>query len=127
MTGYRCWEEALEKDEFSAAVIASPAPWHIPTAQALTDRGLDLLIEKPLSLNTDGVSWLAETIEKQGTRVTVGFVYRRFPRCNTCARRSYRENLAASCKFKCFPDNTFPFTAPPTARFTMPIRPKEAD
>ncbi len=79
VNGYACWEEALQKEDFSAAVIASPAAWHIPTAQALTERGLDLLIEKPLSLNTVGVSRLAETIEKKGTRVTVGFIYRGLP------------------------------------------------
>jgi predicted dehydrogenase len=79
VSGYRCWEEALEKETFNTAVIASPAPWHIPTAQALTERGLDLLIEKPLSLSTDGVSHLAETIEKNATRVTVGFIYRALP------------------------------------------------
>ncbi len=77
--GYVSWEEALCRQEFSAAVIASPAPWHISTAQALTDRGLDLLIEKPLSLSMDGVCGLVEAIEKQRTRVTVGFVYRALP------------------------------------------------
>ena len=79
VNGYVSWEEALENEVFSAAVIASPAPWHIPTAQALTERGLDLLIEKPLSLSSDGVTELAETIEKNGTRVTVGFIYRALP------------------------------------------------
>jgi predicted dehydrogenase len=79
VNGYRCWEEALREEKFSAAVIASPAPFHVPTAQALTEGGLDLLIEKPLSLTSDGLARLAETIEMQGTRVTVGFVYRALP------------------------------------------------
>lgn len=77
--GFHSWEEAIAKHKFSAAVIASPAPWHIPTAQALTDRGLDLLIEKPLSLDTDGVSQLADSVDQQGTRVSLGFTYRVFP------------------------------------------------
>ncbi len=79
VNGYRSWEEALRNENFSAAVIASPAPCHIPTAQALTDLGLDLLIEKPLSLSLDGVSQLAETVQRTGTRVRVGFVYRALP------------------------------------------------
>ena len=79
VTGYDSWESALEEETFSAAVIASPAPYHIPTAQALAERGIDLLIEKPLSLNTDGISQLVETIEKNKTRVTVGYVYRALP------------------------------------------------
>ena len=79
VTGYDSWESAFEEETFSAAVIASPAPYHIPTAQALAERGIDLLIEKPLSLNTDGISQLVETIEKNKTRVTVGYVYRALP------------------------------------------------
>lgn len=79
VNGYRSWKEALQTENFSAAVIAAPAPSHIPTAQALTERGLDLLIEKPLSLNMDGVDQLSDTVEHKGTRVTVGFMYRAFP------------------------------------------------
>ncbi len=79
VTRYDSWESAFEEETFSAAVIASPAPYHIPTAQALAERGIDLLIEKPLSLNTDGISQLVETIEKNKTRVTVGYVYRALP------------------------------------------------
>ncbi|MEC5128617.1 Gfo/Idh/MocA family oxidoreductase [Verrucomicrobiales bacterium BCK34] len=77
--GYDSWEGALEAETLSAAVIASPAPWHIPTAQALSGRGIDLLIEKPLSLNTGGIAELVETIEKYKTRVAVGYVYRALP------------------------------------------------
>ena len=79
VTGFESWETALEAEDFSAAVIASPAPFHIPTAQALAERGIDLLIEKPLSLNTEGISQLVETIEENNTRVTVGYVYRALP------------------------------------------------
>ncbi|QDV83681.1 Gfo/Idh/MocA family protein [Planctomycetes bacterium TBK1r] len=79
VNGYESWEQALADERFSAAVIASPAPWHIPTAQALTDRGVHLLIEKPLSLNTDGVSQLSDSIKHHGTRVSIGFVYRSLP------------------------------------------------
>ena len=79
VNGYESWEQALADERFSAAVIASPAPWHIPTAQDLTDRGVHLLIEKPLSLNTDGVSQLSDSIRCHETRVSVGFVYRSLP------------------------------------------------
>lgn len=79
VTGYRGWEEAVASEEFSAAVIASPAPWHVSTAQALTDRGLDLLIEKPLGLNLDGIDQLAESVKQRGNHVGVGFTYRAFP------------------------------------------------
>lgn len=79
VTGFPSWEEALEADDFDAAVIASPAPWHIPLAQALTERGLDLLIEKPLSLDLEGIDRLVATIAERGTHVAVGFNLRALP------------------------------------------------
>lgn len=79
VSGYSSWEESFDQEEFSAALIASPAPFHIPTAQALAERGIDLLIEKPLSLSMEGISRLVETVEQTGNRVAVGFVYRALP------------------------------------------------
>ncbi|WP_417735942.1 Gfo/Idh/MocA family protein [Rosistilla oblonga] len=79
INGYPSWEQALENEPLSAAVIASPAPMHIPMARGLADRGLDLLIEKPLSLKTDGISELLETVQQKKLRVGVGFVYRALP------------------------------------------------
>ena len=38
------------------AVIASPAPFHITTAQVLAEAGINLLIEKPLSISLRGVA-----------------------------------------------------------------------
>src|SRR5687767_7016223 len=45
-------------DQHHAAVVATPAPLHVPIASRLAAAGLHLLIEKPLSLTTDGVDEL---------------------------------------------------------------------
>lgn len=79
VNGYGSWDEAVGRENFSAAVIASPAPFHIPTAQTLTERGMDLLIEKPLSVSIDGVQDLLDSVRRIGNRVAVGFVYRALP------------------------------------------------
>jgi len=55
------------------AVIASPAPFHIPTAQALAEVGVHLLIEKPLSASLNGVMQLLETCQKQSTVLLTGY------------------------------------------------------
>jgi len=55
------------------AVIANPAPFHIPVAQRLADVGVYLLIEKPLSSSLDGVTHLIETCQKQGTVLLTGY------------------------------------------------------
>jgi len=61
------------------AVIASPAPFHIPTAQALAEVGVHLLIEKPLSASLNGVMQLLETCQKQGTVLLTGYNLRFLP------------------------------------------------
>lgn len=55
------------------AVIANPAPFHIPVAQRLADAGVHLLIEKPLSSSIAGVRQLLETCDKQGTVLLTGY------------------------------------------------------
>ena len=61
------------------AVIANPAPFHIPIAQALAEMGVHLLIEKPLSSSLNGVMKLLETCQKQGTVLLTGYNLRFLP------------------------------------------------
>ena len=61
------------------AVIASPATFHIATAQALAEVGVHLLIEKPLSASLDGVTQLLETCQQQGTVLLTGYNLRFLP------------------------------------------------
>jgi len=55
------------------AVIASPATFHIATAQALAEAGVHLLIEKPLSASLSGVAQLLETCERHGVVLLTGY------------------------------------------------------
>jgi predicted dehydrogenase len=55
------------------AVIASPATFHIATAQALAEAGVHLLIEKPLSASLSGVMQLLETCERRGVFSLTGY------------------------------------------------------
>jgi predicted dehydrogenase len=61
------------------AVIASPAPFHIAIAQALSEVGVHLLIEKPISDSLDGVTQLLETCRKLGTVLLTGYNLRFLP------------------------------------------------
>ena len=61
------------------AVIASPATFHIATAQALAEAGVHLLIEKPLSTSLSGVTQLLETCEKLGVISLTGYNLRFLP------------------------------------------------
>ena len=55
------------------AVIASPAPFHLDTAQPLAEAGVHLLIEKPLSTSLGGVTQLLETCKEKRTVLLTGY------------------------------------------------------
>jgi predicted dehydrogenase len=61
------------------AVIASPAPFHLATAQALAQNGVHLLIEKPLSTSVEGVMQLLKTSKEQHTVLLTGYNMRFLP------------------------------------------------
>lgn len=63
----------------TAAVIATPAPLHVPLAAQMVERGLHVLIEKPLSLSADGIGELGEAARSRGLIVGVAYVYRAHP------------------------------------------------
>lgn len=72
------FEEALSHT-FDGAVVATPAPLHIPQATALLERGVHVLIEKPLSVDLHGVPALQAAAQAAGRVVGVAYVYRANP------------------------------------------------
>ncbi len=71
--------DALAAASFDAAVIATPAPSHIPLALELAAHGLHLLIEKPLSLSLDRVEELARLVANRQLKASVGYMWRTNP------------------------------------------------
>lgn len=61
------------------AVICTPAHLHIGMAQKLVDCGLHILMEKPLSVSTDGVEKLIRSIEQNRIVAGLAYVYRANP------------------------------------------------
>lgn len=61
------------------AVIASPATFHVDTAQSLARAGVHLLVEKPLSVAIDGIAQLLETCREQKTVLLTGYNLRFLP------------------------------------------------
>lgn len=66
-------------DHPDAAVIATPAPFHVPLAIELAEVGIHVLIEKPLSVGLEGVELLTETVRSHGTVAAVAYVLRAYP------------------------------------------------
>lgn len=71
-------EEGLETRP-TAAVIATPAHLHIRMGRAVIARGCHVLIEKPLSVTTEGVDELIRELGESPIRAAVAYVYRSHP------------------------------------------------
>ena len=77
-TRHASLDDAISSD-IDAAVICTPAHLHVPMATRLADRGVDLLIEKPLSTSLDGVDELEAGCARHGVRAAVAYVWRAHP------------------------------------------------
>lgn len=75
---YETLEQALEQP-IGAAVVATPAPSHIPLATRLVELGVPVLVEKPLSVSLDGLDELAALAERKRIAVAVAYVMRARP------------------------------------------------
>jgi len=73
------------------AAIASPASFHVATAQALAEHGVHLLIEKPLSTSLHGVSYLLQTCKNKNLALLTGYNLRFLP-----SLQRYRDLLGES-------------------------------
>jgi predicted dehydrogenase len=70
--------EAL-KEDWSGAVIATPANTHLAIALEVARAGVHLFIEKPLSTNTEHFNLLQDIIDKSNLKSAVAYVYRAHP------------------------------------------------
>jgi predicted dehydrogenase len=71
--------EAALARPMGVAVIATPAPMHVPQAIALARRGIPLLIEKPLSVSLEGTHELKSIVGERHLLAGVAYVYRAHP------------------------------------------------
>jgi predicted dehydrogenase len=59
-----------------AAIICSPAPYHLSQASHFVEQGLAVLIEKPLSHSLEHTQALQDSAHKTGAIVQIGYVLR---------------------------------------------------
>lgn len=62
-----------------AVIISNPTALHLQVAQPAAERGCHLFLEKPISHAMQGVDQLRKTVERQGSRVLVGYQFRFHP------------------------------------------------
>jgi predicted dehydrogenase len=76
-----CFSTIADAIDFAPqiAVISSPAPFHIGVAQSLADRGVNLLVEKPLATSMEGVVRLIATSKRRKIVLVTGYNLRFLP------------------------------------------------
>jgi predicted dehydrogenase len=77
--GYADPLEMIAKAELDGVVIAAPTTNHSALALAAIDRGLPVLVEKPLAATVDDAAAIVLAARKKGVRVQVGHVERYNP------------------------------------------------
>src|SRR5262245_14884915 len=65
--------------EPDVAILAGPAPTHVPLGLALAEHGAHLFIEKPISDRLEGVDALIELCARRERTLMVGYVLRFLP------------------------------------------------
>jgi predicted dehydrogenase len=71
--GYTDWHEMLEKESLDAVVICTPHDVHFEPTMAALERGLHVLLEKPVALVSQEAWSIAAAAEKANRVLTVGY------------------------------------------------------
>jgi predicted dehydrogenase len=71
--------QAALAEPADVAVVATPAPLHVPMAIRLAEAGAHLLIEKPLSTSLEGIDFLRRMVGERRLVAGVAYVYRSHP------------------------------------------------
>ena len=72
-------DELLARDEIAAVVVAVPNVFHKPVALAALRAGKDVLLEKPMAMNTAECDEIIDVARQTGGIVQMGFVCRCSP------------------------------------------------
>lgn len=80
------WEDLLDIVEMDALVVATPAGHHFPPARAALDRGISVLVEKPMVLNPADGAALVAAAERTGAQLSVGYTFHHTPTADAVRR-----------------------------------------
>ena len=84
--GFTNWREMLEKTDLDAVVVSTPHNYHLEPTLAALDRGLHVLIEKPLATSITDARTIIQAIEQTDRVVMMGVNRRGDPSWQTAQR-----------------------------------------
>jgi predicted dehydrogenase len=87
LTGYRTYDELFEKERLDAVTIAVPTRFHLEVGLAALERGLDVLMEKPIAVDLEEAGQLVAAAQRHGAVFAVGHVERFNPAVRELKRR----------------------------------------
>src|SRR4051812_24641609 len=76
MRGYADWREAIAAERPDAVVVAVPTRWHHEVASYALERGIHVLVEKPITSTLDEGEALVDLATRTGAVLAVGHVER---------------------------------------------------
>jgi len=78
-TVYPSLNAALKESRFDAALVCAPTHLHISMGIKLAEKGIHILMEKPLAHNLEGVQVFREAVKKNKIVVEMAYVFRFSP------------------------------------------------
>ncbi len=72
---YSNYEDVLTKEDIQGIAIATPACTHYELAKQLLERGLDVMVEKPMAMTTEQAQDLIRCADARGRILMVGHVF----------------------------------------------------
>jgi predicted dehydrogenase len=84
--GFTDWREMLEKTELDAVVVSTPHNYHLEPTLAALDRGLHVLLEKPLATSIADARSILQAAEQTDRVVMIGVNRRGDPSWQTAQR-----------------------------------------
>jgi predicted dehydrogenase len=72
-------DELMNDPEINAVYIATPPAFHLPYALSALNRGLNVYVEKPATLNSSEARQMADAVVKGDAKLTVAHYRRRLP------------------------------------------------
>jgi inositol 2-dehydrogenase len=97
---YTSIEEALQRKDIHAVVIATPDKFHAKVVQAAAVAGKDILCEKPLAITLEEAQGALEAVSRAGVRLQVGFMRRYDPAYAAARKRLEAGEIGMPLVFK---------------------------
>lgn len=103
LRGYETWEEMIEKESLDIAAIFLPHVDCPPVAVACAEKGLHLIIEKPIAADCQGAKEIAAAADKAGVQLTTPYTWRYHPVAREMKRQIDEQILGriVGCEGRC--------------------------